>query len=173
LTELLFQRRRELVIRTPLAGFIAAPDRAVGTFIPVHDGAQRYYDRDQPSYIQENAEPLALGLTLFVLLGSGLLQLTTSRRKRRIDRYNNDVLVLYSEARGTRDPAQLRVYREQLMSILGRVVDDAEEGRITEEGFNLFSFTWRAVDQRFAELSRRVEQRSAGEPAEAPGEAAS
>ncbi len=173
LTELLFQRRRELVIRTPLAGFIAAPDRAVGTFIPVHEGAQRYYDRDQPSYIQENAEPLALGLTLFVLLGSGLLQLTTSRRRRRIDRYNNDVLVLYSEARGTRDPAELHVYRERLMSILGRVVDDAEEGRITEEGFNFFSFTWRAVDQRFAELSGRIGQGPEGEPAEAPGTAPS
>ena len=151
LTRLLFERRRDLVVHTPLAGFISAPDQAVGTFIPVHDGAQRYYDRDRPSFFQENAEPIALILTLMLLAGSGALQLTSQGKKRRIDRYNNDVLTLYADARGLTEAAGLRACRERLMTILGRVVDDAEEGRITEEGFNLFSFTWSAVNDRFGD----------------------
>lgn len=31
------------------------------------------------------------------------------------------------------------------MGVLGKVIDDAEEGRITAEGFNIFSFTWESV----------------------------
>ena len=45
------------------------------------------------------------------------------------------------------------------MRILGQVVDDAEEGRITSDGFHIFAFTWDAVDQSIRD---RVE---AGGPA--------
>lgn len=151
-TRLLFERRRELVARTALAGFIAAPDRYVGTLIPIHPGAQRYYDRDRPSFVQANAELIALILSVVLLVSSGILQLVSQRRRRRIDRYNNEVLTLYDEGRHLTDPHALRRCRERLMGILGRVLDDAEEGRVTEEGFNLFSFTWTAVDARFGEL---------------------
>ncbi len=147
LTTVLFERRRDLVTMTPLAGFIQAPDQVAGTFIPVHEGAQRYYSRDEPSFFQENAEPLALFITLFLLVGSGLLQVVSYQKKRRIDQYNNDVLVLYGEARDTGDTSSLQHQRDSLMDILGRVVDDAEEGRVTEEGFNVFSVTWSAVNE--------------------------
>lgn len=147
ITTILFERRRDLVSRTHLAGFVQAPDQVAGTFIPVHPGAQRYYSRDEPSFFQENAEPLALFITILLLAGSGVLQLVSYRKKRRIDQYNNDVLVLYGKARDDGDTAALERLRDRLMDILGDVVDDAEEGRVTEEGFNFFSVTWSAVNE--------------------------
>ena len=40
--------------------------------LPTHPGAQAFYDRDKPSFIQENAEPLALMVTVFAMLLSSL-----------------------------------------------------------------------------------------------------
>jgi TRAP transporter TAXI family solute receptor len=145
ITRVLFERRRDLVSRTPLAGFITAPDLTVGVFLPIHPGAQRYYDREKPSFIQENAEPIALGLTFLILVGSGLLRLTSQRRKARLDDYNRDLLAVWHLAADTDDRDQLLRHRDTLMGVLGKVVDDAEEGRITAEGFNIFSFTWESV----------------------------
>ncbi len=147
ITELLFERRRDLVNRTSLAGFIAPPEQAAGTFLPMHEGAERYFSRDEPSFFQENAEPIALIITVVVLLGSGLAQVVSQGKKRRIDRYNNAVLTLYAEIRETTDPSQLYRHRTRLMDILGDVVDDAEVGKVTAEGFNVFAVTWRAVNE--------------------------
>ena len=145
ITSTLFERRRDLLGITPLAGFISTPDQARGTFLPLHPGAQRYYDREKPSFIQENAEPIALLFSFIVIVGSGLFRLASQRRKGRLDDYNRQLLVVWKEAATTEDQAQLLRQREELMGVLGRVVDDAEEGRITAEGFNIFSFTWEAV----------------------------
>ena len=155
-TRVLFERRRELVAQTPLAGFVSAPERSAGTLIPIHEGAARYYDRDEPSFFQENAEPIALALSVLVLLGSGVLRLVSQRRRRRVDRYNNQVLMLYAEARRASEPAELALQRDRLMNILGQVVDDAEEGRVTDEGFHVFSVTWRAVSDALHERSAEL-----------------
>ncbi len=167
LTTILFERRRDLVSRTHLAGFIQAPNQVAGTFIPVHPGAERYYSRDDPSFFQENAEPLALFITILLLVGSGVLQLVSYRKKRRIDQYNNHVLVLYGETREEGDTASLERLRDRLMDILGDVVDDAEEGRVTEEGFNFFSVTWSAVNEAIRD--RLTAAREAAAQGVAPG----
>ena len=145
ITMTLFERRRDLLGITPLAGFVSSPDQTSGTFLPLHSGARRYYDREKPSFVQENAEPIALLFSFLVIAGSGLLRLATQRRKNRLDEYNRQLLVVWKEAEVTDDRGHLLQQRETLMGVLGKVVDDAEEGRITAEGFNIFSFTWEAV----------------------------
>ncbi len=147
ITETLFERRRDLVSITPLAGFISPADATGGTFLPLHPGARRYYDREKPSILQENAEILALSVSLLLLLGSGLLRLASTRRRGRLDRYNHQLLSLYRDARAMDDAGQLVEQRDRMMVVLGRVVDDAEQGRITSEGFHIFSFTWEAVNR--------------------------
>lgn len=147
ITRTLFERRRDLVEITPVAGFISAAPSAAGTFLPLHPGARRYYDREKPSFLQENAESLAVALSMLVLLGSGVVRLISQRRKRRLDRYNHQVLRLYTDVRTASDREALLAKKAELMQVLGRVVDDAEEGRITAEGFHIFSFTWNAVHQ--------------------------
>ena len=44
ITEVLFERRRELSELNTLASLIAAPDITGGTTLPLHDGAAQYYD---------------------------------------------------------------------------------------------------------------------------------
>jgi hypothetical protein len=151
ITQVLFERSRDLVAITPSAGFVAAADGGRATFLPMHPGAQRYYDREKPSFLQENAELLAVLLSVAVLTGSGLIQLISQRRKGRLDSYNHRILALYSDASETTDPARLIQHRSELMRLLGQVVDDAEEGRITPEGFHIFSFTWDAVNEAISE----------------------
>ena len=148
LTRVLFERRRELMNLTALAGFITPPNLGGGTYIPVHPGAQSFYDRDSPSFIQENAEPLALVVTLAALMVSGLLQLGSRRRKRRIDRYNKEVLDLGVSLDRSSDLNDVRRCRERLFDLAAGVVDDAEIGLIIPEGFNFFWFTWSMVNGR-------------------------
>jgi hypothetical protein len=157
ITAALFERRRDLVAVTPLAGFIAPPATGGGTFLPVHPGAVSFYDRDQPSYLQENAEPIALFVTIFLMMASGILQLTSRRKKRRIDDYNRSVLQLGAQAPGLADLEQVRASQDRLFEIGGQVVDDAEVGLISPDGFDFFSFTWEMVNDR---VERREQELS-------------
>jgi hypothetical protein len=60
--------------------------------------------------------------------------------------------------------------RDRLMDILGDVVDDAEEGRVTEEGFNFFSVTWSAVSEAIRDrLTAARETPAASAPSSARG----
>jgi len=145
ITEVLFERRRELMERSPLAGFILSPDRSAGTYLPVHDGAQRYYDRERPSFLQENAEVIALLLSIGALGISSLFRMADQGRRRRLEAYNAEMLALYGEVKDSHDPVAIGTKREEMLQVLVRVLDDAEEGQVTEEGFQVFSLTWQAV----------------------------
>jgi TRAP transporter TAXI family solute receptor len=159
-TEILFERRRELTELSPMAGFIRAPNMTSGTFMPVHDGAQAYYAREEPSFLQENAELIALVLSIIVLGLSSLLRVADQGRKRRLEEFNAEVLAVYSEAQDLDDPDAIRARRQDLVRVLARVLDDAEEGKVTEEGFQMFSLAWNAVDGSLRDrlaLDRREE----------------
>jgi len=146
ITDVLFERRRELTALSPLAGFIRAPDLTEGTFMPVHDGADRYYSRSEPSVLQENAELIALLLSVLVVGGSSLFRVADQGRRRRLEGYNAEVLAVYRQAQGCEGAAAVGEKREDLLRVLVRVLDDAEEGLVTEEGFQMFSLAWNAVD---------------------------
>jgi len=145
ITEILFERRKELMEISPLAASIVPPDRTGGTFMPVHEGAQRYYDRERPSFLQENAEVIALLLSLGALGISSLVRMTQQGRRRRLEAYNAELLALYRDVKDSDDPAAVAEAKEETLQVLVRVLDDAEEGAVTEEGFHVFSLTWEAV----------------------------
>jgi TRAP transporter TAXI family solute receptor len=147
ITGVLFERRRELMDLAPLAGFISAPDRVVGTYMPIHEGAQRYYDREQPGFLQENAEVIALIFSILVLSVSSLLRMADMGRRRRLEGYNAEVLGLYREVKDSANPTAVAAQKEEMLQVLVRVLDDAEAGRVTEEGFQVFALTWQAVYQ--------------------------
>ncbi|VAW48824.1 hypothetical protein MNBD_GAMMA03-1389, partial [hydrothermal vent metagenome] len=146
ITEVLFEQRKELLTLAPLAGFIRPPDRSQGTFMPVHQGAQSYYDRDKPSFLQEQAEPIALMITLAVLLISGLMQLQQRSQKARIDRYTDQVLALFENMHAMNDPQIVAAAKTQLIHVLKEVTLDVRSGKVNAEGFNYFSVTWQAVN---------------------------
>jgi TRAP transporter TAXI family solute receptor len=157
LTRILFERRRDLVDRTPLAGFIAPPARGGGTFIPLHEGASAYYNRDEPTFFEEQSGALALLFSITAIMTSALVRLNSRRKKRRIDQLNRSILTLGFDASDLDDPKQIRARRQRLFEIAGRAVDDAEAGHISPEGFDFFTFTWNAVDKRLAERERELE----------------
>jgi len=74
ITSVLFEHRQELIDLVPLAGSITAPARDGETFVPIHPGVRAFWDRDKPSFIQENAESIALMVSLAVIVTSIYLQ---------------------------------------------------------------------------------------------------
>ncbi len=146
LTTIMFERRRELVAYEPLAGSIAEPKRAAGTFLPIHNGARQFYDRDQPPFLQENAEPIAVIISMIVVLASLLVQLANYRRKREMDRFNGELLLLADKARHAGSLEVIDQCDEELSDFVPRIVGASQSGRISAEQFDLFHFTFDAVE---------------------------
>ncbi|MDA7946126.1 MAG: TAXI family TRAP transporter solute-binding subunit [Hyphomicrobiaceae bacterium] len=159
LTSVLFQRRRELIDEVPLAGNIMVPDRSSGTFLPLHSGAEAFYDRNQPSFLQENAEPIALLVSVFVVLMSALYQLNAQRRRRFLDAYNQELLELAQKARTARSFRTIDECHTQLSEFVQRIVAAAGAGRINSHEFNLFNFTYEAVEDAIRDRELQLERK--------------
>lgn len=159
LTRILFEYRLDLTIRFALASAISAPDMEAGLSVPLHPGAQAFYDRDQPGFFQENAEPLALLVTVLTLIVSALLALRSrllAKQKNRADTYNHQLLTIRKSAEHAGDPAELRKLKQDLNAVLETVVIALDTDEVTDEGFQSFSLLWDAVretiNDRMAEL---------------------
>ncbi|MEL6923383.1 MAG: TAXI family TRAP transporter solute-binding subunit [Bacteroidota bacterium] len=145
LTRIIFEHRLDLLIRMPLSAAISVPDVNNGATLPVHPGAMRYYDRDKPSFLQENAEPMALIVTLIAMLASAGLAVRRSlqaRAKNRGDDYNQRLLSIAKEARAATEDKDLIDLQEELDGLLETVVHALDTDRITQEAFRSFSFLW-------------------------------
>jgi TRAP transporter TAXI family solute receptor len=160
-TTILFENQRELSLSSRLAGFVQQPDLSGATLLPIHPGAIAFYNRDQPSFFQENAEPIGVTVSVTAILMS--LLLWAKRRweegqKGRIDVYNLDLVQMTAQARDATSAEQLEDLRKNLFEMLDRVVNDLDQDKIDGQGFQYFAFTWRvALDQitaRLQELQR-------------------
>lgn len=152
---ILFEHRRALLRSSPLAGFIRQPRLEEGTNVPLHPGARAFYDREKPSYFVENADFLALILSVVLLIGSsavGLRSYAQRRQKNVADHHALRLAALAREVQSCDDLAYLRAQRERLIVMLAEVIDDLDKDRLNAEGFNFFSFTWQVT---LAEISRR------------------
>ena len=149
LTRLLFEQRAALVKNSNLAGFIRPLDYAGQISIPMHVGAQRYYDREKPTLLQENSRIAATVLYIGALLTSLLIALR-ARIKRaqrvRVSDYNMELMALADKAREVESQADLQPLEERLIEILRVMVRDLDADRVTKDEFDHFSFTWQAVD---------------------------
>lgn len=149
ITSVLFEQRRILLLRTPLAAFIRQPEVSAGTLLPIHEGARAYYDRDQPGFLEEKAEFFAFILSFIVVLGSILLAVKRQleeRKKGRIDQYAVRLMDLEKEARNANTIPDLNTYKEGLIEILSEVVEDMNKGRVSASGLQFFAFTWESVN---------------------------
>lgn len=164
ITSVLFEHRRELMEIVPIAGLITAPDSSGQTLVPVHAGVRAFWDRDKPSFIQENAEPIALMVSIAVVAVSGYLQLANRRRKKVMDSYNRALIDLGQRARNAPDFAALDRCNDELARFVGRIVHETERGRINTAEFTLFNFAYDAVEDaikdRRIQLERAERQRA-------------
>lgn len=148
LTRILFENRLDLTIRFALASAIKRPDFAQGLAIPLHTGAEQYFNRDEPSFVQENAEPLALMVTVAAMLFSSMIALRSrfvSTQKNRMDSYNYLLLDIADKANNSTHLEDIAVLKTELFETLERVVRALDTDEVTEEGFQTFSFLWESV----------------------------
>lgn len=148
LTRVLFEHRLDLTIRFALASAVRQPDDSKGLNVPLHEGAAMYYDRNQPHFIQENAEPLALMVTLFAMIASGIFALRSGfihRQKNRMDSYNYVLLDIAEKARQSNDAAAIREMKGEMFALLESTVRALDTDEVTEAGFQSFSLLWDSV----------------------------
>ncbi len=158
LTAILFEHRLDLTIRFSLASAISKPDESRGLSMPLHAGSEAFYNRDQPSFLQQNAEPIALVVTVLAMLGSGVLALRrrlVSAQKNRADVYNYKLLELRERARGAASEAELTQLRDELDTVLETMVVALDTDEVSDEGFQSFALLWELV--RDAIRERRIE----------------
>ncbi len=148
LTRVIFENRLDLLARFPIASTIRGANNTKGASLPYHDGSASYYNRDEPSFIQQNAEPLALGVTVVAMLFSGLLALRSrfsSKQKNRLDSYNYQLLDIAEKAQKADTYDELKTLKKNLLTILEVVVRALDTDEMTEEGFQSFSLLWESV----------------------------
>lgn len=150
-TNLIYENKRELTDYSPLAGFLANPSDLASSPLPIHEGAERYFARDEPSFLQENVEILAFYVTLLVGVASVLLQISSRRQKERVDAYNRDLISIYNQAVEDEAPDN-SYYRNEMMDIFVRVLKDSEDGNISSNGFEFLSFAWDELNDAIIEI---------------------
>ncbi len=162
-TATLFENQRELSLSSRLASFVSQPALSGATLLPVHPGAAAFYNRDQPSFFQENAEPIGVTISVAAILASLLLWVKRrweEGQKGRIDVYNLDLLRVTETARTSASASELDRLRSGLFEMLDQVVNDLDKDRIDGQGFQYFAFTWRvaldAITARQAELDGKA-----------------
>ncbi len=160
----LFENQRELSLSSRLAGFVSQPSPSGATLLPVHPGATAFYNRDQPSFFHENAEPIGVTVSVAAILMS--LLLWAKRRweegqKGRIDVYNLDLLRMTAEARSATSAAALARLKATLFEMLDRVVHDLDSDKIDGQGFQYFAFTWRVALDAIAAREQELRQPTA------------
>lgn len=149
LTRTLFEHRSGLVAETSLAGFISPVAEDGSLSLPVHAGALRYYDREKPTFVQQNARVLsALLYAAAIACSAGIaLRATWIRRRRvRMGDYNRELMKLADQAQVSTNRGALLAMKEHLVDMLRQVIEDLDAERVTQDEFEHFSFTWQAVD---------------------------
>ena len=163
ITSVLFEHRREMMDLVPLAGAIAAPERSGETFLPIHAGVWAFSDRDKPSFVQPNAEAVALMISIAIVATSAYLQWATRRRKRVLDAYNAELIELGLRARSAPDFDTLDECNALLAAFVGRIVQSAEHGHINPAEFTLFNFTYDSVEDAIKDRLQQLERVSGQE----------
>jgi TRAP transporter TAXI family solute receptor len=145
ITGILNEHRSELIALYPGAATIRVPTRASHLGIPLHVGAESYYDQDRPNFLATYSEAIGLALSLGVLAISGgwqARQRWLDRQKNRADAYNLEILALIEQVQSAQTVERLQEIRQQLFDILKKVVEDLDLDRITPESFASFAFPW-------------------------------
>lgn len=147
ITSILYERRQELATLIPEAAYINPPTLSAGTLLPIHPGAQNYYDKDKPSFLQENADWLGLILSICAIVcswGWDLKSRIEKGRKNQGDGYNQEVLLLIKEIQGCQDLQSTERIRKRLFDEFEKVVNALDCDDISPETFQSFTFTWEA-----------------------------
>ena len=167
ITATLMERRQELaqlipedhVLVRPLLGQISAPTPDIGLSPTLHPGAEQYYDKDKPTFIQEYADFFALILTATLLVGSWIWELkrwVERSQKNRADHYIHRAVQLMNQAHHCGDTLGLEELRHGLFEILTEAVGALDQDHLSEESFQSFMGVWEIARDMIRERSRSL-----------------
>jgi uncharacterized protein len=134
LTNVLYERRQELVSMMSIAANITPPTEMSGTGLPIHPGAQAYYEREKPTFLEANAEVFNLLLSLGVLAFTGFWQLKLrieQKQKDKADDYIQEVMAMVDAYDFTDEVTRLlyasQLSREELQQLVNSVTERANK----------------------------------------------
>jgi len=142
ITSVLFEQKQELQSYIKLAGLAQPPSKQSGTILPIHEGAQNYYDREEPSLVAKYVDKFGFILTIGAFLGSLLLQLRSHRQKVRAEKYTTRLMKIIKKAQKHQEKETLVGFAHELNEMLDKVHNDLNKYRIDQDGFETFSFYW-------------------------------
>jgi TRAP transporter TAXI family solute receptor len=170
ITRILYEHQQELVKELPLAANISPPDKLKGVGLPIHEGAQAYFDREKPSWLEENSGTIqvlqgVVGIGITVVPGVLLwLKQREQARKNKADDYIREVTALMDasecvhavaeslKAKNLNDTKQLSKFNEVIIAkaakilIEKRLADlDRQQNLISSDSLKSFSKTLRKV----------------------------
>jgi uncharacterized protein len=146
----------------PLIANIKDPRESASTGLPpLHPGALAFYDRNQPSFVQENADYLALILTVVLLALSWFRQVKVwmeSSRKNEADEYIQSAINLMKASSGSLESNQ-----KQLDEIFKKAADALIDERISQESFRTFNEAYKtsreAIEREREFNQEQIEQK--------------
>ncbi|TAF55612.1 MAG: hypothetical protein EAZ60_12625 [Oscillatoriales cyanobacterium] len=124
---------------------ISQPGGNGGLALPLHEGAQAYYDREKPDFWVANSDFLGLSLSIVTLFVSWLWQLRSrflEKQKNQADQFNLAILSLIQKIRQAKTLDEIDLLQEELFEIFKQVIVDLDEDRIDSDSFQSFTFTW-------------------------------
>jgi hypothetical protein len=109
---------------------------------PLHEGSLRYLNREKPNFLEQNAEILALGITVggivFGLLTTLLAYLRQLKRER-IDHYYRQALAIEAKGHSSTDPDVLVELIGELDALQEEAINKLMAKKlVSDEHFSIF-----------------------------------
>ncbi|MFK7913836.1 MAG: TAXI family TRAP transporter solute-binding subunit [Pseudomonadales bacterium] len=135
LAELALQARPVMAARYPFVALEGARDRAsMAHALPMHDGAVRFLDRHEPSFLERYAEVFAFLLTMLVAIASATVAFNRYRRQRRKDRLDRFFEKLLQQRAELVDAPSAAAASVSIRALQSEVVALVVEERINADG---------------------------------------
>ncbi len=162
LTRLLFVNRPGLAVEVPLANQIEAPDTSKSASLPVHPGAQAYYEGEVESFFERYGDWFYLLVMCVSILGSAaatLVSRAANRSRARDMALLRQLLAIVRASRDVEDELELNDLERQADEILAAALARAGTGAIDNAGVAAFTLgldqARRAIAERRAILVER------------------
>jgi uncharacterized protein len=172
LTRTLYEYRNELSNLNPRAATISPTTSANSLGLPLNPGAEAFYTKNEPSFLERYAESIALLITVAGITVSCLWQLRmhlARKQKNRADAYNIKVLDLVDQISSCTSLADLAAFRRQLFEIFKRVVQDLDQDKLSPESFQAFAVSWQVTMTTIRDREALLLQQQSDRPAKQLG----
>lgn len=155
MTESLFGHKVELAAQERLLSHLSERyDPALSPY-PVHAGADHYYRRDEPSFVQRYMNELTFAITVGALLWSAFSALRVARRQKQKNRVEHHLVAARGIVAGLADddPEQRARIRAQLVEARERAVAELADEKL--EPNDAFAILLAYLGAQIDELDRR------------------